>query len=288
MVSKTHNPPPRSVLEAFHIEQEKPVRFEGGQGTTWGAGKIILKPECSAEWANYAASAFDALPEHEEFRFARPVKSKSGKWMEDGWTAYTFLEGEHVTGHYKEKLLACDAFHKAVAHLTCPSFLNAGKDPWSIADRVAWQEETISFHPAMRGIVSEIFSLMEPLSLPAQAMHGDMIGNFLFAEGKAPGIIDFSPYWRPSGLAQGFIIADAISWENAGSEVLTLVDTPYLGQLILRAALRRIAEQQEHMNQKNSPFHKDIEGALPLVKGYETVVRLLKESTLLVSTSGIR
>jgi uncharacterized protein (TIGR02569 family) len=269
-------PPPPSVLSAFGVDKTA-IHLKGGQGTTWRAASIVLKPSGSLMTVNWIAAIFDGLAEQQEFRFARPVKSAAGHWVENGWVAWNFIEGDVVKGHYKEKFAACEAFHKAIAHIPCPDFIKGKNDPWSIADRVAWQEREIEFHPDFLNVISQIQTLLKPLSLPSQAVHGDMLGNFLFADKKSPAIIDFSPAWRPAGFAKGVMIADAIAWESAGVDIFSLTGEAHLGQLILRGAFRRIVEQQEHMTQSG----KKLDEALRDVKAYEKVILLLEESSIL-------
>jgi hypothetical protein len=48
-------------------------------------------------------------------------------------------------------------------------------------------------------------------------VHGDLTNNVLLRAGQPPGIIDFSPYWRPPEYAEGIIVADALSWHGAGT-----------------------------------------------------------------------
>jgi len=57
-------------------------------------------------------------------------------------------------------------------------------------------------------------------------VHGDLTNNVLLTAGQPPGIIDFSPYWRPPEYAEGIIIADALSWHEAPATLLEDVDVP--------------------------------------------------------------
>ena len=53
-------------------------------------------------------------------------------------------------------------------------------------------------------------------------------------------MIDFSPYWRPTGFASAIVVGDALLWEGADESLLTAVahvdDFP---QLLLRALIFR-------------------------------------------------
>ena len=62
----------------------------------------------------------------------------------------------------------------------------------------------------------------------------------LFADGLPPAVIDFSPYWRPTGFASAVVVGDALLWEGADAGLLTAVahvdDFP---QLLVRALIFR-------------------------------------------------
>jgi hypothetical protein len=79
---------------------------------------------------------------------------------------------------------------------------------------------------------------LEPLGGP-QLVHGDLAGNVLFAAGKEPAIIDFSPYWRPSEYAEGVVLADALCWHSAS--VSLLEETRVSVAAVARGLLFRMA-----------------------------------------------
>jgi hypothetical protein len=63
----------------------------------------------------------------------------------------------------------------------------------------------------------------------------------LFADGMAPGIIDFTPYWRPASFGLAVVVADALSWHGAGRELAGLLDpTAENRSMIARAGLYRL------------------------------------------------
>jgi hypothetical protein len=80
--------------------------------------------------------------------------------------------------------------------------------------------------------------------LPAQLIHGDLGGNVLFAAGEPPAVIDFSPYWRPAGLALAIAAVDALTWSGADPAILDqLADQPELDQLLARAHVGRLVTE---------------------------------------------
>jgi uncharacterized protein (TIGR02569 family) len=171
---------------------------------------------------------------------ARDARAHDGQWVVDGWCAQLALEGEHpADGRWLDVLAAGDKFHRAVAHLTRPAFLDRRKSPWALGDRVAWGEAPAPLeHPALR----KMLDLCRPLSLVHQIVHGDLTENVLFAEGQPPAIIDFSPYWRPVGFAAGVVVADAVCWRDADPDTLLayVSSIEQFPQLLVRALIFRM------------------------------------------------
>jgi len=65
----------------------------------------------------------------------------------------------------------------------------------------------------------------------------------MFAPGQPPTIIDWAPYWRPTGYANAIVVADAACWHGLPPErmrEMLAVDSQYL----IRALVFRIATFQ--------------------------------------------
>src|SRR5690349_1602115 len=84
--------PPPEALAAFGARDEA-VPLPGGQGRTWRADGIVLKPAGLAAEATWAAEVLSALEETERFRVARPVRAADGEWVVSGWQAWRFTPG---------------------------------------------------------------------------------------------------------------------------------------------------------------------------------------------------
>jgi prepilin-type processing-associated H-X9-DG protein len=92
----------------------------------------------------------------------------------------------------------------------------------------------------LHAVLTEIPDDLVRSPAASQLVHGDLTGNVLFADGLAPGIIDFSPYLRPTAYAVGVVVADAVVWEGADLELLAAVaDRPEMGQCLVRALIFR-------------------------------------------------
>ncbi len=96
----------------------------------------------------------------------------------------------------------------------------------------------------LSGQLRSLLAALRPVRLEAQLVHGDLGGNVLFAAGEPPAVIDFSPYWRPAGLALAIAAADALMWSGADPASLDeLAGQPELGQLLARALVYRLVTE---------------------------------------------
>lgn len=266
-------PPTRSLVEAFGTT-ESPVPLKGGQNTNYIAGNIVLKPEDNVVFANWMARLFESLPESPYVRFPRPIKTIAGTWVYKGYVAWSFLKGEHVKGHYKEKLNASIDFHRLLKNIPKPDFIDTVRNSWSTGDLVAWQTLEFNYGQEFMDLYNQIKPYLRPLNLPFQLIHGDLSGNFLFDQDLSPAIIDFSPTWAPNGFAEGIMFADAIAWDNADVKDLKIFkEIPNFDQFAWRGVLRRIAEQAEHIKW----FGKDKEQALEHAQEFQKVIDCLKK-----------
>ncbi len=88
--------------------------------------------------------------------------------------------------------------------------------------------------------VARLAAARRPLDASDQLIHGDLIGNVLFAEGLPPAMIDLSPYWRPAPFAAAVVVADALVWE--GADVALVAQTGHIDrfeQYLVRALIYR-------------------------------------------------
>lgn len=115
-------------------------------------------------------------------------------------------------------------------------------DEWAVADRMAWDEEPCTVkHEALRPPAERLTDFVLPERRPSQVIHGDLTGNVLFAPGLPPGVIDFTPYWRPAPFCLAIVAVDAVLWHGARTWVPGAVPGTDGGtSLLARAALRRL------------------------------------------------
>ena len=248
-------------------------RLQGGQGRTYRAGDIILKPASGTEEARWVAYVYSTVVQR-GFTVPRPIATREGDWVYKGWTAWQYLAGETVQGErYGERLEASVAFHKALKTYQRPAFLDSRTDPWSQADRIVWENAPWKPHPRVAQVYTRLCNLTKPLTFEAQVIHGDISGNMLFAPGEPPAVIDFSPYWRPARFAEAIFVLDAVMWERAPWDIAKLAGSgEAFFQLLIRAAMRRLAEVDRHYQVLNLP-----ESCLSQVDRYAKVASELEK-----------
>ncbi|MFJ3380433.1 hypothetical protein ACIPJ2_08480 [Curtobacterium sp. NPDC090217] len=110
---------------------------------------------------------------------------------------------------------------------------------WSRADRAVWDDDELPRDPSLDRLVAAF----RPVEAPSQLVHGDLLGNVLFAEGQPPAVIDWPPYWRPAGLGAAIAAVDAGCWHGYPLDGLERLGDgiPEWSQLLVRALAFRIA-----------------------------------------------
>ncbi|WP_426502489.1 hypothetical protein ACPPVO_33175 [Dactylosporangium sp. McL0621] len=235
--------PPPAVLQAFGVRG--PARpLDGGQGTSWAVADLVLKPGGGPLHAWLAGVLADVTVD--SFRLAEPVPTRDGAWEVAGWSATRWVPGRApdtaTAPKWREVLAAGRAFHRAVAHLDRPGFLDARQDRWARADRAAWGERDIRYRPEFAAVAQRLQGVLEPLGR-SQLVHADLTNNVLFAAGYPPAVIDISPYWRPPAYAEGVVVADALCWHGAPASLPETVDVSV--PAVARALLFRMATTNE-------------------------------------------
>ena len=272
MTADSSNRPPETVVEAFRADGAPEVLAGGVGGRAFRAGTVVLKPVSSLEEAEWASTVYERL-EGPGFRVPRPLRSRDGHWVVDGWQASEFVKGAHAGrngGRWQETLAACRAFHRALEGVPRPAFLNRRTDPWSEADRVTFREKRAEPLPAFAEAIGRLTAMSRPVEASDQVIHGDFTANVLFEDGEEPCVIDFSPYWRPAEFALGVVVSDAISWTRADPALVDLcADVPHFGQWLLRATLRRVWELDQHTRQGRGNMEAYLAEYLPMFDVFE-------------------
>lgn len=237
-------PPARSVRDAFGLRDE-PLPLAGGRGLAWRVGDLVFKPvDLTPDELAWHVGVLSSV-ETRDFRLSFLRPTVGGELVVDGWTAWTYLTGEHREGRWLDVIAVGDRFHQALAGLPRPPFIAARTDPWAIGDRVAWGEASIEPYRDVPNI-ARLADRLAPVAARDQLIHGDLTGNVLFADGLPPAVIDLSLYWRPAAFATAIVVADALVWEGADQSLLqSVAEVGDFGQMLARALIYRLVTAVE-------------------------------------------
>ncbi|MGQ0431629.1 MAG: hypothetical protein ACT452_04385 [Microthrixaceae bacterium] len=215
------NAPSAEVIRSFGGDPSRVVSLAGGEGTSWRAGSIVLKPAGPEAEVAWVGALVESLDHSDHVRVAKHLRTTAGEYVCEGWAATEWLDGEHRSDRWDEALAAARAFHGAALELApeWPAFMRDRSDPWSRATRVAWAEEAMPSLPrAAAEMVDGVVDLASsPVSPRFQVIHSDLAGNVLFADDPRlpPAIIDVSPQCRTAQYAEAILVADAVAWNGA-------------------------------------------------------------------------
>ncbi|CUR61892.1 conserved hypothetical protein [metagenome] len=251
------SPPPDRVLDLFAAEGVL-ERLDGGQGTSWRAGDLVLSPghhESEAWLAPVQARLAVRLDEQSPraVRLALPVPARDGSLTMDGWAATRYEPG--TTPCRDLRVLRATA-HLLHAHLasavpTRPEQLDTRDDRWAAADRQAYDADAalLAAHdrpePGLPELVERLVAGLEPVDLGReQLVHADLAGNVLLDATGVPLVIDLSPAWRSPLWAEAVCVLDAVLWLGAPGGALDEWRSGPERQAMLRAALFRVLSDQ--------------------------------------------
>lgn len=242
-VERRRRGPTAEAIRSLGLRADELRPLPGGAGHVWTDGRLVVKPvgcvpehdwvcQVYADWAS------------DEVRVPEPVHARRGEsWSTDGWGAHVFLAGRDADllaelGLVKQ---AGAAFHRAVAGLPRPPFMDHRDDPWAYGDRLAWDEVEPEGDDETRAVIEELLAGRRPVATTSQVVHGDLLPNVLVGDGLAPAIIDWPPYFRPQGFGEAIAVHDAVTFRGASTDLLDSWRTgPDWDQLVLRAALYRL------------------------------------------------
>jgi hypothetical protein len=226
------------VLKAFGVRAEGLLPLAGAlEQTAWRAGDLVLKPLQAAnhDEGEWVATVLDAIVE-DGFRVIKPVRAFGGRWVEDGWTAWEWFEGEHERSDWRAVIAAGDAFHRAVRPAAekagvdvRPAWLDARGHRWALAEATVWHGGPLPVRVNRGELESTLFAravaLGPPLSAEeagrCQVVHGDIASNVLrLRDGSGHALIDVSPGWRTPQSTAAQIAIEAVTWFHGPHDLL--------------------------------------------------------------------
>lgn len=220
------------------------MQLSGGFEGAWRSGDLVLKRSQSPLESLETEARILASVRDEGFRLQRLRRTADGSLLVDGWIARDFLDGSHQVGRWRQVLEVGDVLHASLAGVpraACSPMIDARIDPWGVADRIAWDEEPMPDGLAdSEDLLARLAAARRPVTSAPQLVHGDLSGNVVFADGLAPAVIDFSPYFRPPQWAIAVVVADCVVWSGAGLDLLgSVAARPEMGQCLVRALVYR-------------------------------------------------
>jgi uncharacterized protein (TIGR02569 family) len=243
-------PPDAQTLAAFGLADGEPVPLPGGEERTYKVGNAVLKQlhRGSAVVTSWTADLHAGIRE-DGFRVARPLPTPGGGWItDDGWSAWTFLDGHHdYRGRIGECVAAITRYHVALRAYPRPAFIDTVDDPFRRADRHAFGDRPSQIHPVLAEQVDALYAIRKPLvGLPDQLIHGDLNpGNVLLSAGQPPAIIDIAPYWRPASFALAVFAYWIGPWLDRPERLAHFAHVEQLDQLLVRAGIRMLVSMSE-------------------------------------------
>jgi uncharacterized protein (TIGR02569 family) len=276
--------PPEHVVRAFGLDPSKapPASLDGGQGTSYLVEGAVLKPIDNAEEFDYVLSLQERLISlrNPHYRIPQPLLARSpsrtskSRYLVSGWAGTQFLPGteNNASGRWTQMLAASRAFHTDLGRLVDapPAFLARRTHRWARADLLIWDKSSADLEahdvlPPVQDGFQRLLKLrrpLEPSGPTSQLVHGDLTGNFLFADDAQPTIIDLSLYWRPVEYAEAVIVADGLLDHGAGDELVDLVGrSPFRLEMLVRALLLRVLTDCESIGGRDIPGEDEALGA---------------------------
>ena len=182
--------------------------------------------------------------EMRDFRLPQPIATTNGRWItEDGWTAWTFLDGQHATPNdIPECIAGITALHQTLYDIPKHPLMDDNRTPWGQAHQWCWGSTPPAVQPQLQPLVHQLYALRQPIqSSPPQLIHGDLNPkNILIAPGQPPGFLDFSPFSAPTEFALA-VFANWIGPRRGDNTVLQQFAHIFnFAQLLIRAALRML------------------------------------------------
>jgi len=256
--------PSDEALSAFDAHGPLRMVDERG-GRTWIGERVVLKRDIGErEWTWIAENLNDFRTER--FRVPKVFRARDGRLFVDGWCAQERVDGFHAKDRWPDVIDAGERFHRHIADVPRPDYLEAETHPWAVADRVAFDEERVEVPGPIASEVARLQSFLAPCTLPAQVIHSDLTNNVLFHDDLPPAIIDLTPRFRPAGFAIGIVVFDALAYESASPALFdAAAHVDAFDELLARAAICRLITAGIAFRDDQSRIEEHARTARPVV-----------------------
>lgn len=230
------------ILNSFNLSGEI-IPLSGGQNTSVRVSNAVLKPVDDRQHSEWLLNIIYQINPN-GYRISKPIKSKKGTFVSNGWACTHYEKGQDIKGRIEEKLLVSRLFHCDLSSIHFRDLPHTD-NPWSKGHRIAWQIDDLPSE-LPKEIKENINNLLRKVSLKdnykVQIVHSDLSGNILFDKVLNPLVIDFSPTIAPVEYAEAILVCDCIAWQGSEVSELDLLpgDERYK-EMIIRAIIFRLA-----------------------------------------------
>jgi len=246
---------PEYVRSAFDLSGEV-RKLAGGSASVYRVNNVVIKQIHSTSLetphslviAPWLAKQLAGVSQ-KGFRIACPIASQDCGWMlEDGWMAWHWIAGQSASGEDVPQIInAIYALHEALKDVPKHPLMDQNDSAWGIAHRYCWELPPAYVHPTLIPYLDILYDKLTPLPpMPIQLIHGDLnCENILIEPERAPGFIDFTPFWAPVEFA----VAMFANWvgprRGDGSVLHHFESVNHFEQLLLRAVIRMLLVMSE-------------------------------------------
>ncbi len=244
-LEKKMTPPSPETLQAFGLSGPL-TPLAGGRGLCYRINGTVLKPcddIAESQWLSELSACFlHRSPTAYRISVPLPSLADPNTYVANGWCASSYISGVGILqGSFEGIFAASRALHTDLAELvhSKPEILShRAFNRFDEADRVTWGEKTLDevekvsqeMLAQLQPILDKLRGVMQPLPptlerggkdlLAPQLVHMDLLGNVLFEDGKPPGIIDLTFYWRPVAYAEAVVVVDGLTRVGQGRELV--------------------------------------------------------------------
>jgi len=210
--------PSAAVLQAFGLAGGIEL-LAGGYETSVRVGQVVLKQVMDLDVAAFCQQVLSGLTDR-SVTVPKPLRTQSGEWSADGWTATRFVEG--LSSARNEPALLIKAGRELAEALVGAEHIDGGvvrarTDRWAVSERFVFDEVDISLSAQTDRVVAALRACITDEAGPTQLIHADLAGNVFVDPNGTPVVLDFTPAFRPVGFQTGVILADTLLWGDSAS-----------------------------------------------------------------------
>ncbi|GGG76117.1 TIGR02569 family protein [Corynebacterium pelargi] len=281
---------PEHIRNAFHAPDEEPQRLGAWWDYGWKVGSVVFAQAPSPNRAVWSARVREKL-EVEHLRISRPIRSTDSRFINAGWRATTFIEGEPAA-RADEVVAAALRLDAALAHVALSDALRDvdASDPFSVADHAAWSRDPAAAVMALFGqgagergfeatqrrtrrsmamrMVDQLAPRLVELDAEVQVCHADMLATTVFQGAQVPGVCDIVGVARPYGYSAALAAFDSMVMQASGEAIVQrFAHVEHFAQMVARAAIYRLVLHGIHPEANSNSSSKLEQTCTSLIRG---------------------